>query len=99
MSVPPGTFLETVPGFVSNLIEHIDVLAFKCVLVKLFTEWSAPLPNWGPVIAILTTMVSRGGNAGYGALVVACEALLSDFPVQRIKSECLMLARVVLAFC
>jgi hypothetical protein len=26
---PPGTLLETVPGFVSNLIEHIDVRAFN----------------------------------------------------------------------
>jgi hypothetical protein len=61
-----------------NLIERIDVLAFKRELVQLFTEWSARLPNWRLGIAPLTTMVSRGGDAGYGALVIAREALLSD---------------------
>jgi hypothetical protein len=53
--VRPGTLLETVPVFVWNLIEHIDVLAFKWVLVQLFAEWSARLPDWGSVMATLIT--------------------------------------------
>jgi hypothetical protein len=97
--VPPRTLLEAVPGFVSNLIEHIDALAFKWVLVQLFTEWSACLPNWRLVIATVTTVVSRGGDAAYGALVGAPEALLSDSPMLRNRSELLVLARAVLAFC
>jgi hypothetical protein len=95
---PPGTLLETVPGFVSNLIEHIDFLAFSGWSTT-FAERSARLGNWGSVIATLATVVSRGGKAGHGALVVARQALFSDSPVLRNRSDLLMLAFAVLDFC
>jgi hypothetical protein len=97
--VPAGTLLEIVPDFASNLIEHIDGLAFKWALVQLFIEWSARLPNWRLVIAILTIVVSRGRDAGYGVLVVTRKAFLSDSPALRNRSELPVLARAVLAFC